>query len=112
MGRDSRPLAQSLTFGDVSRYASRRASRRREEHGGHALDERSSQGEKPEKVASVLVVDDLLRHAAFVVRDTADMRPGIVAVETYAGRVAVDWHALRRTARRATDAGRPTLLRP
>lgn len=43
-----------------------------------------------EKRAVVRVLDKLIKGATFVARDTADMRQGVVAVETYAARVSVD----------------------
>lgn len=49
-----------------------------------------SHGIGPQKVAVVSALGDLLRDAVFVGRHTDGLRPGVVAVETYAARVRVD----------------------
>lgn len=54
------------------------------------IDNALQHGRGPEKVAVLPVLDSLLRTAAFVVRDTHNMRKGVAAIETYAARVAVD----------------------
>jgi hypothetical protein len=43
-----------------------------------------------QKRAVIAVLDKMLEGAAFVVRDTENMRPGVAAVETFAARVSID----------------------